>query len=264
VTASNLFNSQVSTTFSFSINNFLSPPTGQPSDSIRITSYISGSRLDTCSVFVSNLSPKPMVSLSISSSNNTSIIVNRQYNLRFTMTLSDTIAQTDTIVINFPTGTQLALNTSTVSSNFSIFPGNATYDSNNLNLNLFMQNQNRTFGAGVVLVVSIGTYTAPPSIFPTGTFTFTFIQNNFPKMIGTATLSALVSTVSGTVSMISSIINTNTSYIFTLITMDTLSSTGRIKIIFPNTITIATSAATCAHLTGTALSLTASCLYNSI
>ncbi len=263
VAASNLFNSQVSTSFSFSINNFLSPPTGQPSDAITITSYVLGSKIDTCTTYVSNLTPKPMTSLSISSSNGT-IFVNKQYSLRFTITVSDTISQTDTMTINFPTGTQLTFSASTVSSNFSVLPASSTYDSNSLNLNLYMQNQNRVFPAGSVLVLTMGTYTAPPSINPTGTFTFTFYQNLWPKMVGTATLTAASSTISGTVSMVSPIVNVNTSYVFSITTLDALTSTGKIKIIIPNNITIAISAVGCAQLSGIGLALTASCSYNLI
>jgi hypothetical protein len=44
VTVSNVFNAQIAAggQFSFSINNFLSPPSAQASDAITITSYING------------------------------------------------------------------------------------------------------------------------------------------------------------------------------------------------------------------------------
>lgn len=164
VVASNLFAATVATSFSFSINNFLSPPTEQPSDPIIITSSVSGAQIDTCTTYVSNLIPKTMPSISISSSTGSAIVVNKQYLLRFTFTLADTIAQTDTLVLNFPAGSNLVFSTSTVTSNFGVYPLTATYDTNTLNLNLYMQNQARTFPAGSSLILTIGTYTAPPSI----------------------------------------------------------------------------------------------------
>lgn len=164
MTASGLFSSAISSSFSFSINNFLSPPTGQPSDPITITSYINGSAIDTCTVYVSNLAPKPITSISIVSSTGVSIIVNRQYLLKFSFTISDTVAQTDTMTITFPTPSAIAFSNINLSSNFSILTPNATYDISSGILYLVMQNLNRTFPGGTVLVLTVGTYTAPSTI----------------------------------------------------------------------------------------------------
>mgnify|MGYP006872457695 CR=1 FL=1 len=90
--------------------------------------------------------------------------INKQYILRFTFTLPDTLALNDTLVVTFPTGTVLALNTGTVSSNFSVLPSSTTYDSNTLSLSIGLSNQNRSLAAGSVLFLNVGAYTAPPSI----------------------------------------------------------------------------------------------------
>lgn len=105
-----------------------------------------------------------ITTISITSSNSSIITVNKQYLLRFSFVIPDTIAQTDTITLNFPSGTQLAFSTSTISSNFSVNPATAIFDSTNLILYLSMLNQGRTFSSGTTLVLTIGTYTAPPSI----------------------------------------------------------------------------------------------------
>lgn len=164
VTAANLFDSTVASSFSFSINNFLSPPTEQPTDAITITSYISGYKIDTCTTYVSGLSPKPITGTSIASSTGAAIVVNRQYLLRFTFTLPDTLAQTDTLTLTLPSGSLLSFSASTVSSNFSVLPNTATYDQGTYNINLYMQSQGRTFASGSVLILTVGTYTAPVSI----------------------------------------------------------------------------------------------------
>lgn len=259
-----MFNSAVSSSFSFSINNFLSPPTEQPSDAIKITSYISGSQIDTCSAYVSGLSPKPISGVTITSSTGATIVVNKQYLLRFTFTLTDTLSQTDTITINFPASTQLSFSTTTVSSNFSVFPSNATYDSTTLNLYLYMQNQGRTFASGSVLILTIGTYTAPPSIETTSAFTLSIYRNGFIKMQGTATLTASSSTLSGNVSMTSTSVNANTSYVFTITTLDALSPTGKIKIILPSAVSILTSSTTCASVSGAGMAISPVCSFNSV
>ena len=99
----------------------------------------------------------------ISSSTGSPIVINRQYSLRFSFVLPDTLAQNDTIVLSFPTGTFFSMSISNISSNFSVNPNASSYDVTSNNMNLFMTNQGRTFGSGSLLVLTVGTYTAPPS-----------------------------------------------------------------------------------------------------
>lgn len=84
-------------------------------------------------------------------------------------------------------------------------------------------------------------------------------------MIGTTTLVASPSTLSGIAVMTATSVNMVTSYTFTITITDPLSSTGKIKIVVPTSIIIATSLTSCATLTGNGagLGLTAFCSFNS-
>lgn len=60
VTLSNIVASALSggSTISFSINNFISPPTNQAADAITVTTYTGTSLIDTCNAYVSGLVAK--------------------------------------------------------------------------------------------------------------------------------------------------------------------------------------------------------------
>ena len=163
VTASNLFSAANTQAFSFSINSFLSPPTNQPVDSLTISSYIEGSPIDSCSVYVSDLTPKTITTLAISSSSGSSIIVNAFYTIRFTFTLTDTLSQTDTITLTFPDETSLVFSSSLINSNFGANASSAVYDEDSLTLTMSIVNQGRTFAKGTSIQFTIGSYKAPPS-----------------------------------------------------------------------------------------------------
>lgn len=45
------------TSLSFSIANFIAPPTNQPSDAIVVTTYTGSSSIDTCNAYVTGLVP---------------------------------------------------------------------------------------------------------------------------------------------------------------------------------------------------------------
>ena len=98
---SNIFSSQINAgdTFSFQIINFLSPPTNEPVDSIKITSYtnISSSsyKINTCTDYVTGLIPNVISSISITNSANTSLTVNKVYTIRFAFDTVDTFYFTD-------------------------------------------------------------------------------------------------------------------------------------------------------------------------
>lgn len=62
-----MFANTTSDVFEFGINNFLSPPTPQPSDFIKITSYIGLYQIDTCTTTVTNLQPKSLRTLTFKS-----------------------------------------------------------------------------------------------------------------------------------------------------------------------------------------------------
>ena len=83
-------------------------------------------------------------------------------------------------------------------------------------------------------------------------------------MSGSATLQAVASTLSGSVSPKISTVSTNTSYLFTIITNDALSSTGVIKINFPTQLSLSISSASCAVLSGTGVNNLPTCTVNDI
>lgn len=78
-------------------------------------------------------------------------------------------------------------------------------------------------------------------------------------MIGYATIQASMSTLSFTVTPSSTIVNQNTSYLFTITISDGLLSSGRLKIDFPSTIIPSWSSSSCATLSGTNLTTTPTC-----
>ena len=69
-------------------------------------------------------------------------------------------------------------------------------------------------------------------------------------MEGNTTLPLIPSTVNGSVSPLQTIVNANTSYAFLIQTYDLLSSTGKIKISIPTTITIDIHSNNCAKVIG--------------
>jgi hypothetical protein len=81
-------------------------------------------------------------------------------------------------------------------------------------------------------------------------------------MVGSTNLVASTSTVSCSVSIGSTAVNANTTYIFTIVTNDPISSSGKIKIVFPNTISILSTSNSCANINGGGLVVTPFCSYN--
>jgi hypothetical protein len=73
----------------------------------------------------------------------------------------------------------------------------------------------------------------------------------------------VASTLSGLVSSVgSTIINANTSYTIQIVIGDALTSSGKIKITLPTTITILATSPSCASVTGNNVALTPVCSYN--
>jgi hypothetical protein len=81
-------------------------------------------------------------------------------------------------------------------------------------------------------------------------------------MTGTTTLTALPSKITGSISMLSTVINVNTSYIFNITIYDAITSSGKIKIILPPTITIMATSSTCANVNVTNMAVFPTCSFN--
>ena len=135
------------------------------------------------------------------------MVVNSPYNIKFSFTLPDTMSQTDTLTITFPSGTELTFSTGTVVSNFGVIPASSVYDAVTLKLTFTMAQQGRTFSVGTSQSIQFGSYKAPPSTLPTTAFTLTVWNSGYKKMEGTVTLTASASTVSGSVTPLSSLVN---------------------------------------------------------
>ena len=83
-------------------------------------------------------------------------------------------------------------------------------------------------------------------------------------MQGTTTITALPSTLSGTISLLSTVVNEQTSYTFSITTLDPLSSTGKIKISIPAIITVSISSSNCANVSGSGLAEFPTCTVDAV
>jgi hypothetical protein len=249
--------------FTFSVKDFLSPPTNQPSDPINMTSYIDGSSLDICTTYVTNLSPKPITNISIinSKANDSSMIVNGLYTIKFLFTISDTLATDDTVTVVFPVPSSLTLDISQVASSFSVLATSTKYNSTNGTLSIYMTSS-RTYSSNTQQFLNVGNYTAPPTTLTTDDFTISIFRNGYIKMIGAGNLAALPSKIDGMISMLSTTINVNTSYTFTITTYDALNATGKIVIRIPPEIGINISEPTCASVKIQGFTVFPTCTYD--
>lgn len=68
---------------------------------------------------MSDLTPKALTTISVSNNSVGGLVVNQFYTIRFTFVLTDTISQTDTITVVFPSGSVVNFVSSTVSANWT-------------------------------------------------------------------------------------------------------------------------------------------------
>jgi hypothetical protein len=96
--------------------------------------------------------------------------------------------------------------------------------------------------AGTVCKITINTYTAPPSTKTTPSFTLQIYNSqNALKMSGTATITAVAKSYTLTALPQSYFINANTTYTFTLTTLDNLLASAMIAITFPAELSLSVS-----------------------
>lgn len=122
----------------------------------------------------------------------------------------------------------------------------------------------KIFYAPYSMFINVGVYTAPPSTQATSAFTITTMRNGFPTQTGTQTLTAIATTLSATVNATSSVVNVNTSYTFSITISDSLTASGKLKIIFPSSLKILASSSSCASISGVGLSSTPICTFTAI
>lgn len=100
-------------------------------------------------------------------------------------------------------------------------------------LTLYFRDTGRQTASGTNAYVNVGTYTAPTSILPTGDFIISVMRNGYPVMTGKTQLIASPNIVTGSVITADQKVNALTSYTFTVIINDALTSSGKIRIIIP-------------------------------
>jgi hypothetical protein len=125
--------------YSFSINNFISPPTNQPADAISVTTYTGTSAIDTCNAYITGLLPLtiPSSQFFITELNDEPMVVNQQYTIKFDITTLTIISQADSIVITFPAGTSINnFANAGIGGTVSFNQATTTYYSQILTLNL--------------------------------------------------------------------------------------------------------------------------------
>jgi hypothetical protein len=252
---SGIFSTNVSSTFSIGISNFLSPPSNQPSDAIVLTSYYNGYLLDTCTVYPSGLSPIAFTNFTVSSLS--TMRVNTLVSLRFIMYLPMTISRNDYFSITFPTGT---------SYSFTIVFGTGLYTTPTFSgqtvLIYHATSSAVYFNQTSLYSLTFSSFQAPGSTLTTGPLTVQVMRNGYPIVYGSSTLTAVNGILTASVSMGSSTVWANTSYVFIINTSNPLTSQGMIKITFPSILT-PPSTSNCASLIGVNLNTLPTCAYDS-
>lgn len=242
ITASSLFvGAAQSTQFSFQINNVMSPPTSNSNDKLTITTTTGSDNLDVCSVYVLNLQPKVMQTVTISA---TSLQINTIANLWFSLTVADTITNSaNSFSVEFPTGSILS-NPFRVSSAYG-------------NLNAIVSGTTASFSLSTPYVVTVGniisfnlnSYTIPTSTLPVP-IKINILSSSSIVQTYAATITPTPSALTFTVSNLPKVVNINSTYTFVVTLSDTISNTGMIRITFPNTIIVSVPS-DCLTITGT-------------
>jgi hypothetical protein len=160
--------------------------------------------------------------------NLTNFIVNRNTSLKFSITLADSINSNSLFQITFPTGTNL-VSSSTLQGSYTISNRNI----NGSNIKFSLNIGNIIINPSVTLNFTFNFFRAPTSTLPTSNITAAILVNNSYSQIGYTTLTASPNTLSFNITPIVSTININTTYSFSIVILDSLSSNGMIKIDFP-------------------------------
>lgn len=270
VTLTNVVSSPLAagTTISFSINNFISPPTNQALDGIVVTTYIGGSVADSCTAYVGGLQPKTIDSSSflITDDSDLQMQVNKVYTIKFNFNTLDIFGGTDSIAITFPSSTSLSGFSYDQVGGSNSYSSSSSYLAQTLTL---YPSSTATFSAAEnPFFIVVPNFNSPPSTQQTGSFTLTILNNGYPKMVSTQSIIATMGTLTGTVTAVSTIVNVVTSYVFAITTTGALTSGGRVKLTLPTSIILTNTSPTCASLSGSAptstLSSTPVCSYSAI
>lgn len=203
-----MFQTQVAAAFSFGVNNFLSPPSNQPSDAIVITSYSGTSKVDSCTVYPTGLIPNNFYSLTIAPIS--TMTVNSLVGVRFTAVLAVPINQNDYFEIVFPAGSTYTYNSVYGISFYALPP---TISGQIIQIR-HDSSVSRTFTQNSAYILTFQDLKAPPSTLPTDPIVFSVLRNGYPIMRGSASLTAVAGSLTANASMAETEVAKNTSYTF--------------------------------------------------
>lgn len=226
VTIANAFTTTVpaGSTVIFGLSGLFAPPSTEPVDILTVTTNDNSlNPIDWKTSTISGLSPQTLLNFTIQPT--TTFNVNSfAAGLICYFTTTDTISSKDTISAYLPSGSTFVYMQST--STFKLQSG--SYNSSNLTVNMVQLSGNSNYPSGTFANVTFVRLRAPPSTRPTSPIQLAILLNGYPKMIGSATISAVANTYALTVSPSSSIVGVYTSYTFTFTMTDALTSSGLI------------------------------------
>ena len=216
ITATNIFHTEGTASYQFGILSFLSPPTTSPSDTVSITSYSGGNKIDACTASISGLTVRTFSSFTITDINGLALTVNQQEALKLTFTLVDTLSGSDYFTVQFPSGTTFSFDSSTVTGTpAAVVKTSATYNPITRLATIYMSDPSKTYFSGSTVSLTLGYYTAPTSILPTeGIVATIYRAASKAKMTGTASIVAQESVLTGSLTVTNKTINANTAYLF--------------------------------------------------
>ena len=184
------------------------------------------------------------------------MVVNQQYTIKFNITTVTPMSQSDNAVIVFPTGTTISnINNATTGSTIGI--SKTTFIDQALTV---FFSGTTTLNSSRNIYISISNFVAPPSTAPTDNFVLYIMSKGYPRMVASQSLTATVSTLSGSVLLSNYTVNQLTSYVFTITNNGPITPYGQIKIFFPKVLGI-TINSSCASLSGTFMNAYPSCTY---
>lgn len=155
--------------------------------------------------------------------------VNSQVGLSFRMRLTDIINQNDAFQITFP---------ASLSFNISSNPGGTglfnTPTRTGQTLQITQRTNTNTYQANSIFVINFFTFTAPPSTKISDAIVLRIRRGLFDKMIGSATVQATFATLTATLRAVVRTVSAVTNYNINITINNALSSSGMVKIYFPN------------------------------
>lgn len=254
VTLSQIPSTAAGAQFTIQISNIISPPTPTNTDQLRISTTDGTYSIDSCSGSVEGLSPNPLTATITQAA---SQIVNKPVSLTFSITVGDGVSNTvSSYQLVFPPEIHLSSQVSLIGLYVGINP-NIQVTGNTVS---FVLSSQYNLLLGAVVSFTVQTVTLPPSVAPR-TIQVSILRNARPVQTGVATLTALPSALTFTVTPVIETVNTLTAYVFTITLPDPISSTGMIRIVFPLSIGL-TISANCASLQGTNVQASGTCVSN--